>query len=637
MKFIFVGFLCLFFTHFFSYSQITDYAVSTIPDSLEVGANAVVRYCKQEIDIDSEKSMTITLSKIITVLNEEGDRHVDAYKHYSNDSKIKKISAVLYNAMGLEIVKYKKKDFNDVSAVSGFYSDDRLKYLDFTPREYPYTLKFEYVFKTNTTLFLPIWYPVHDYNLAIEYKEIIINNLSKIPLHHKELNFNHFEGIQNISIGNISNYKIENRKAIKKESFSPYFTKIYPLVKFYLEKFVVRGYKSDRITGWKDYGKWQRETLYGGRSDLSDETKNKIINLVKDEDNPLKKAKLVYEYMQNKTRYVYVGIGIGGLQPTKASEVDRLGYGDCKGLSNYTKALLGVIGIKADCVVVYADEKIDFDSEYHGKEGNHIILNLPKLNKGKDVWLECTSQTLPFGFLGDFTDDRDVLVLEKEGGTIKHTPKYLEENNQQITTGTVAIDVQGNVKADITMNFTGIQYGNQYYKERLTPKELQKYYKSNRWSYIDNLKVEEHHLVNHKEQVSFVEDLKIKVDNYASVLREEIILRLNVFNKNQFKISKKKKRKNDIYIRNGFLDVDDIEVNIPEGYDFNQKIKKKNIETKFGNYAISILKEGDRKIRYKRKFLLKEGLYPKEEYKEFSKFIRQVNSNDNLKIVFNKK
>ena len=43
--------------------------------------------------------------------------------------------------------------------------------------------------------------------------------------------------------------------------------------------------------------------------------------------------------MQNKTRYISVQVGIGGWEPIAAKQVDKVGYGDCKGLTNYTKAL----------------------------------------------------------------------------------------------------------------------------------------------------------------------------------------------------------------------------------------------------------------------------------------------------------
>ena len=75
------------------------------------------------------------------------------------------------------------------------------------------------------------------------------------------------------------------------------------------------------------------------------------------------------------------------------------------------------------------ERKRSVEKDFSSMQGNHAILNIP--NNGNDIWLECTSQTIPFGFLGDFTDDRDVLVVTPEGGIIKRTPAYLNEDNLQ--------------------------------------------------------------------------------------------------------------------------------------------------------------------------------------------------------------
>jgi transglutaminase-like putative cysteine protease len=76
-----------------------------------------------------------------------------------------------------------------------------------------------------------------------------------------------------------------------------------------------------------------------GTTILPEETKAKMRALIGDEKNPIMKAKLIYDYVQQKSRYVSIQVGIGGWKPMDASDVDRLGYGDCKGLTNYTKAL----------------------------------------------------------------------------------------------------------------------------------------------------------------------------------------------------------------------------------------------------------------------------------------------------------
>ena len=99
--------------------------------------------------------------------------------------------------------------------------------------------------------------------------------------------------------------------------------------------------------------------------------------MVKDVDNPIEKAKLVYEFVQNKTRYINVSIGIGGWQPIAANQVDKVGYGDFKGLTNYTKALLAAVGITSYYTLVYAKQKRNIDKDFETFQGNHAILNIP--------------------------------------------------------------------------------------------------------------------------------------------------------------------------------------------------------------------------------------------------------------------
>ena len=159
--------------------------------------------------------------------------------------------------------------------------------------------------------------------------------------------------------------------------------------------------------------------------------------------DPIEKAKIVYAFMQNKTRYISVQVGIGGWEPIAANKVDAVGYGDCKGLTNYTKALLDAVGVTSYYTVVFAQDRRDIDKEFASLQGNHVILNIP--NKGKDVWLECTSQTTPFGFLGDFTDDRNVLVITPEGGIIKRTPKYINKDNLQTINADITLKENGSV------------------------------------------------------------------------------------------------------------------------------------------------------------------------------------------------
>ena len=99
--------------------------------------------------------------------------------------------------------------------------------------------------------------------------------------------------------------------------------------------------------------------------DLPKETIAKIASLVAGVKDTKEKARIIYEFMQNKTRYISVQVGIGGWKPTPAKEVDKLGYGDCKALTNYTKALLKSQGIDSYYTIVDSGSSgLDIDEEF---------------------------------------------------------------------------------------------------------------------------------------------------------------------------------------------------------------------------------------------------------------------------------
>lgn len=204
---------------------------------------------------------------------------------------------------------------------------------------------------------------------------------------------------------------MQNQKAFEFENSSPNARDFLPKARISLNNFSLDGVTGS-FTNWSEFGKWMHTSLIAGRDVLDESTKSKILSLVEGVNSPIEKAKIVYQFMQNKTRYISVQVGIGGWQPIAANEVDEVGYGDCKGLTNYTKALLDVVGVESYFTLIYGGQKRDIDKDFSAFQGNHAILNIP--NNGNDIWLECTSQTAPFGYLGTFTDDRDVLVVMPE-------------------------------------------------------------------------------------------------------------------------------------------------------------------------------------------------------------------------------
>jgi hypothetical protein len=619
----------------FCFSQKREYASLLIPSSLKENANAVVRDNSIEITIGGVDRMLVKKREVVTVLNKLGKVDARIVEGYDNDTKITNLSAIIYDAFGNQIKKYKERDFIDVSAVSGgtLYSDSRVKYVDYTPISYPYTLVFESEYKTSTTGFIPSWFPINGYHISVEKSKFLLKNPKGIKWRRKETNFEGFD-IDKISSDTETSYLAKNEKALKYEENSTSYRDMLPKATVALNRFSLKGILGN-YSNWKEFGFWMNSKLLNGRNSLEESTKIKIKNLVKGVENPIERAKIVYQFMQNKTRYISVQVGIGGWEPIAANQVDKMGYGDCKGLTNYTKSLMDVAGVESYYTIVYADEKRDIDKEFSSIQGNHIILNIP--NKGNDVWLECTSQTMPFGFLGDFTDDRDVLVVMPEGGVIKRTTRYKDIENFQKTDATVQLKKDGSLTATLKRVSKGLQYDDKQGLVSLTEEDLIKRYKSNVWSYNNNLEVNSVAIENDKENVIFTEDLSVSIKNYAAINQGEYLFRVNIFNKIGYVPKRYRTRKLPLKISQGYKDIDDLIIKIPDGYSLNNLPETKELSTEFGTYKITFTKVDDATFKYQKSMVIKEGVYPKEAYKLYRSFRRSIAKYENLRIAITKK
>ena len=628
-------FLVLFFFTLIGYSQSNELIALSIPAELREDANAVVRNNSTEITIEEIDKMIVSKREVITVLNKLGNTDARIVEHYDNDTKITNLSAIIYDAFGKQIKKYKERDFLDVSAVSGgtLYSDSRVKYVDYTPISYPYTLVFESTYKTSTTGFIPWWLPINGYYVSVEKSTYTLNNPKAIPYRLKETSFKDFNIEKNESESELK-YVIKNQKAFEYENNSLSYRDFLPLAKVALNKFYLKGVYGE-ANSWKEFGKWMHKSLLRGRDIIDEATKTKVLDLVKDAANQEEKAKIIYQFMQNKTRYISVQVGIGGWEPIAANQVDKVGYGDCKGLTNYTKALLDVVGVTSYYTVVYAKQKRNLDKDFASIQGNHVILNLP--NEGDDIWLECTSQTMPFGFLGDFTDDRDVLVVTPEGGIIKRTASYKDDFNLQTITGQIELSTSGDVNATIKRVSKGIQYDDKSYLDGYTDEELIKNYKSRVWSYNNNLEVNAHQLDNDKENIVFTEDLELSIKNFASINENEYLFRVNIFNRESYVPKRYRNRKLPLKIRRGYKDVDEYTFKIPSTHKLEYLPEARELKTKFGTYKISFEKIDDTSFSYKKEVSIKEGTHPKEDYKKYRSFRRSIAKSENLRIALIKK
>ena len=295
-----------------------------IPSELRENANAIIRFEDTNIDVKAYNKMVYTNKRIVTILNSSGDSKNGAVVSYDNNISIKKLEARIYDSSGMEIKKFKKNDFEDVSAVDGgtLYSDSRMKYINYTPTNFPYTVVFETELEYTSTAFIPGWQPIEGYYTSSQNVNYKITNSSGIEVKIKASNFDEYAIEKHSDL----HYSAKNLAAIKPESHSPRFKTFAPFLSATLEDFNYEGYQG-KTGDWKGLGKWMYDQLLVGRTNVSEATKIKIKQMVEGVNDPIQKAKIVYNYVQNNTRYISVQEGVGGIQPIDALKVDEVKYG----------------------------------------------------------------------------------------------------------------------------------------------------------------------------------------------------------------------------------------------------------------------------------------------------------------------
>ncbi|WP_392469511.1 DUF3857 domain-containing protein [Sphingobacterium cellulitidis] len=606
-----------------------QYEVSDIPKELLSRASATVREEHQTFNILSPSEMIETGRRVITIHNNAGEDYNRIEFSYDKSRQIKNIKGEVLDADGKTVKKFSVKDFKDYSASeeSTLFTNARIKYLAPSLSSFPYTVVFDYEIRHNQTLAINSWRPNFYGDVSVQKSsyEILADPNNKLRILKKNLKS---EGKEEIK-GKQKSYfwEVSNIPAVRSEPYSPNRFETGMRVFVVPESFEY--YKhAGQVNSWNDFGNWLSVNLLKDKRKLPDATIAKVNDLCKDLKTDKEKAKALYEYLQQKTRYISVQIGIGGQEPFPASDVDRLGYGDCKALVNYMQALLDVVNIPSYyCIVEAGNRKMDVDPEFANLiDGNHIILCLPFEND--TTWLECTSQELPFGYLGDFTDDRLVLAVTENGGKIMRTAVYSYDQNLQHRKSSFVLSPEGKISGTINTEFAGTQFENHFVNVKKIKddqiKNLRRQYDINRIQFND-IK----YSINDGPKLSLTEELSIEAENFGIKNNNNITVFPNFLNRIS-PIPDIRNRSNLVKITRGYTDIDETEIQLPDNLQHVIIPLKKKFEVPMGVYELTVdIKDG--KMVCYRKLQIKEGVYPAASYADFSNFMLEVSLLDGTK------
>ncbi len=610
-----------------------NYAVSEIPAELKEDAYAVIRSENTTVDIYSLNKVIHTKELVITVFDKSGDQAAIPYEIYNPSAKITHLEVVFYDGKGKEIKKFKSKDFSDQSFITGgqMYTDERVKYLDYTPTQYPYTIRFKSVINHSNT-YIGKWFPFKEYNVAIENSTFTINNLMNLQILSKEMNLAPYGVTSQNSTQAVVHYEIKNRAAFEKEELTPYIGHLFPNVEFSPVEFIRDGVKGS-FQDWNGMGKWY-QGLLADTNDFSNSQKAYFQNLVKDAETDKEKVRILYEHLQNKTRYIGVQLGIGGLKPFPASYVESKSYGDCKALTNYMQSMLDAVNIPSYYTVVYAGRRVDFHPDFASiAQGNHVILYVPL--EEEEIWLETTSQKSAFNYLGSFTENRNALLVTPQGGKIIRTQNFPTEKNRQTTNGSLEVQTNGKLTGNLSIHYSGLQYDWIYGIGYLNSKEQKKNLVEILGN-LPNLNILNYRFDNDRQNANFETSMHVESLEFAKIYGNNIVFNLLPVGISTTNLKKDDQRMHPLEILHGYVDEVEFEIKYPANYQVSENFQPIFYESEFGNYQLNVALGENHTLKVKRKLLVKDGEYPKEKFNDYVEFRRKISSFDNSKILLEK-
>jgi hypothetical protein len=608
-----------------------DYAVSKIPAALLKNAHVIKRMEKIRFEVINTGEAILYKKYALTIMDENGDDQAVFLEYYDKLHEIKNIEGTLYDASGKELKKLKNKQIIDLTGMdeSTLMDDSRRKVHRFYYKVYPYTVEYEVEIKYKGTLFFPVWLPREDDHFSVEQSRISIVCPLNYKIRYKAFNYTGEPEQSTEKDKKIMTWQTLGLPAIENEFAAPAWFELNTVVLFAPAEFEIQDYKGN-MNSWEEFGKFVY-SLKQGRDQLPDNIKQAVHQIADPIADPKEKIAKLYEYMQKNTRYISIQLGIGGWQPFDATYVATKAYGDCKALTNYMYSLLKEAGIASSYTLVRAGRNANkVIADFPSQQFNHVILCIP-LQKDT-TWLECTSQTLPAGYLGEFTCDRYALLINENGGHLVRTPEYNLKDNLETRHITATLDDEATLKVKVLSHYGGLQQDLYHELIHGLSKDKVKEFLHEELDFA-TYEIGSFDYKETKSSLPAVEEaLDITVSNYATITGKRLFINPNIMTRSHRKLSADEERKFDLELGFAWHDADTVQINLPAGYLSESMPQDIIISCKFGKYNSSVRLVGNQ-LFYYRNMEYNGGHFPASDYPELVKFYDTIYKADRNKVV----
>lgn len=587
----------------------------------------IIDYSIKYIIHDDEKAEIEEYSKI-TIFNEKADVF-GMYQDYTDQfRKITNVTLDLFDKDGKRVKRLKRVDGMEFGFNPSYEINDS-KVLVIRPeyKQYPYTVEITSKIKLDGFISFPAWLPRPYFNIGLDHAKLTVVCPADFPIKFREQDIKPTTRTEGNQI--ITEYEVSNLPHVEKKIRFQEFYDDQPKVLISPKRFKLNETQGSTNT-WAEFGNWFL-FLNWTKFNLTEQTKAYIDSVKK--NDPERLVEKIYDYMQNKTRYVSIQLGIGGFKSLPTEEVEKTGYGDCKALTTYMKNMLRYADVKSNYVLVRAGNDVpDVIADFPSNQFNHVFLGIPRV---KDtLYLECTSQISPSNYLGTFTDDRNVLWVDWDKSSIIRSRIYSHKNNVQTNSSSIQLDESGNATMQLEMQNEGVLF-DEIMLFKLAPSDYVKKHNQDKFNYSDfTIKNFEYSQPN-KDIPKMNLKYTIQVNGLAKQAGTKRVFPIVPTIPFSKYISKDDFLK--FYsIKRGVTVTDEIRVDLPNDQWIYNLPESSKVTSEFGTYELSSTFDG-KQLKITRKMVFLKGEYTKQRYEAFKEFYQKIEKLESRKLVFNSK
>ena len=591
--------------------------------------NAVMEESATDVVCDSRTHAITHLKEVTTILNEQGRQFALFSCSCSKNDKLTSFKGLVTDGSGRVIRKIKESELKRTEYSQYLAVDDYQMYFDYTPPVYPITITYEWTMESHDNLIeFPMFCPQANYDISVKKASYKLTAPKSMAVRHALQNID-----QAVSIDDSGKYtlvltlELHDMPALKKEPYSRPLRERLPMAYFAPTNFSYYGTEGN-LSSWNDYGKWEYSLINGSES-LPEAVCQELHQLTDGLKTDREKVETLYRRLGESTRYVAILLGIGGQRPASAASVAKSGFGDCKGLTNYMRAMLKEVGIASHYTTISTVNRRLLKDFASVGQMNHVILEVPLA--GDTLWLECTNPQLPMGYVHEDIAGHDAVEIGETGGRLVRLPVYADNLNRMHSTVRVLLQGDGSAQVSLTQKSEKQQY------EHLTPlltldqKDRQKVLL--RMLRVPQAEISQMDISEEQEAINIQAD--VQSQKYANATGQRLFVPVCPLHQGYSAPVANGERQEDVYMSMGYLDEDDITLTIPDGYEIEAMPKSVVIDKPFGSFAFAVVPNGG-EIRIMNRLLMKSGTFDKSQYPELTAFIKTVAGAYGQKIVLKK-